>query len=50
MILELVVALTISTTGCYPDDAIIVAFVPRCVTRRGGPDAVAKYWPGTLDG
>jgi uncharacterized membrane protein YkvA (DUF1232 family) len=34
----------------YADDAIIVALVLRSVTRRAGPDAVAKHWPGTPDG
>ena len=28
----------------FADDAIIVAFVLRSVTRRAGPDAVAKHW------
>lgn len=34
----------------YADDAIIVAFVLRSVTRRAGPEALAKHWPGTPDG
>jgi uncharacterized membrane protein YkvA (DUF1232 family) len=31
----------------YADDAIIVALVLRSATRRAGPDALAKHWPGT---
>jgi uncharacterized membrane protein YkvA (DUF1232 family) len=34
----------------YADDAIIVALVLRSATRRAGPDAVAKHWPGTPEG
>lgn len=34
----------------YADDAIIVAVVLRSVTRRAGPEAVAKHWPGTPEG
>jgi uncharacterized membrane protein YkvA (DUF1232 family) len=34
----------------YADDAIVVAFVLRSVTRRAGPEALAKHWPGTPDG
>jgi uncharacterized membrane protein YkvA (DUF1232 family) len=34
----------------YADDAVIVALVLRSVTRRAGPDALAKHWPGTPDG
>jgi uncharacterized membrane protein YkvA (DUF1232 family) len=34
----------------YADDAIIVAFVLRSVTRRAGPEALAKHWPGTPEG
>ena len=34
----------------YADDAVIVALVLRSVTRRGGPDALARHWPGTTDG
>jgi uncharacterized membrane protein YkvA (DUF1232 family) len=34
----------------YADDAIIVAFALRSVTRRAGPEALAKHWPGTPDG
>jgi uncharacterized membrane protein YkvA (DUF1232 family) len=34
----------------YADDAIIVALVLRSATRRAGPDALAKHWPGTPEG
>jgi uncharacterized membrane protein YkvA (DUF1232 family) len=34
----------------YADDAIIVAIVLRSATRRAGPDALAKHWPGTPEG
>lgn len=34
----------------YADDAIIVALVLRSVTRRAGPDALARHWPGTPEG
>jgi len=34
----------------YADDAIIVALVLRSVTRRAGPESLAKHWPGTPDG
>jgi uncharacterized membrane protein YkvA (DUF1232 family) len=34
----------------YADDAIIVALVLRSATRRAGPDALARHWPGTPDG
>ncbi len=34
----------------YADDAIIVAFALRSVTRHAGPDALARHWPGTADG
>lgn len=34
----------------YADDAVIVALVLRSVTRRAGPDALARHWPGTTDG
>jgi uncharacterized membrane protein YkvA (DUF1232 family) len=34
----------------YADDAIIVALVLRSATRSAGPDALAKHWPGTLQG
>ena len=34
----------------YADDAIVVALVLRSVTRRAGPEALTKHWPGTPDG
>lgn len=34
----------------YADDAIIVALVLRSVTRRAGPEAVTRHWPGTPAG
>ncbi|WP_371405846.1 DUF1232 domain-containing protein [Kribbella sp. NBC_00662] len=34
----------------YADDAVIVALALRSVTRRAGPEALEKHWPGTLDG
>ncbi|MGI8532648.1 MAG: YkvA family protein [Geodermatophilaceae bacterium] len=34
----------------YADDAIVVALVLRAVTRRAGPDALDRHWPGTPEG
>src|SRR6059058_3986803 len=34
----------------YADDAIIVAFALRSVTRRAGPAALDRHWPGSPDG
>jgi len=34
----------------YADDAILALLVLRWVIRRGGPDALARNWPGTPDG
>jgi len=34
----------------YADDAVIVAFALRSVTRRAGAEAVERHWPGTPDG
>ncbi len=34
----------------YADDAVIVALVLRSVTRRAGPEALTKHWPGTPEG
>lgn len=34
----------------YADDAIIVALALRSVTRRAGPEALQRHWPGTTDG
>jgi uncharacterized membrane protein YkvA (DUF1232 family) len=34
----------------YADDVIVVALALRSVTRRVGPEALDRYWPGTPDG
>lgn len=34
----------------YADDAIIVGLVLRYVTRKAGPDALDRHWPGTPEG
>lgn len=34
----------------YADDALVVALVLRSVTRRAGPDALDRHWPGTPEG
>src|SRR5947209_15326356 len=34
----------------YADDAIIVAWVLRSVTRAAGPEALDRHWSGTPDG
>lgn len=34
----------------YADDAIIVAIALRSVTRRAGPEALERHWPGTPEG
>jgi len=34
----------------YADDAVIVAFALRSVTRRVGTDVLDRHWPGTPDG
>lgn len=34
----------------YADDVIIVAIALRSVTRRAGPDALERHWPGTPQG
>lgn len=34
----------------YADDAIIVAITLRSVTRRAGPQALERHWPGTPEG
>lgn len=34
----------------YADDAIIVAIALRSVTRRAGPAALSRHWPGTPEG
>jgi uncharacterized membrane protein YkvA (DUF1232 family) len=34
----------------YADDTVVVALVLRSVTRRAGPHALARHWPGTPQG
>lgn len=34
----------------YADDAIIVGLALRSVTRRAGPAALERHWPGTAEG
>lgn len=34
----------------YADDAIVIALVLRSVTRRVGPEALDRHWPGTPEG
>ncbi|MGI8721480.1 MAG: YkvA family protein [Geodermatophilaceae bacterium] len=34
----------------YADDAVIVALALRSVTRRAGPEALERHWPGTPEG
>lgn len=34
----------------YADDAVIVVIALRSVTRRAGPEALARHWPGTPSG
>ena len=34
----------------YADDAIIVALALRFATRRAGPEALERHWPGTPQG
>lgn len=34
----------------YADDAVIVAIALRSVTRRAGPEAIDRHWPGTPEG
>ncbi|MBP2392170.1 YkvA family protein [Aeromicrobium fastidiosum] len=34
----------------YADDVVVVIWVLRSVTRRAGPDALDRHWPGTPDG
>lgn len=34
----------------YADDAVLVVWTLRSVTRRAGHDAVARHWPGTPQG
>jgi uncharacterized membrane protein YkvA (DUF1232 family) len=34
----------------YADDVVVVAFALRSVTRRAGPEALDRHWPGTPEG
>lgn len=34
----------------YADDAIVIAVALRSVTRRAGPQALARHWPGSDEG
>ncbi|BBY31491.1 YkvA family protein [Mycolicibacterium sediminis] len=34
----------------YADDAVVVALVLRSVTKKAGPAALTRHWPGTPDG
>jgi len=34
----------------YADDAVLVVVVLRSVTRRAGPDALARHWTGSPEG
>ena len=34
----------------FADDAVIVALTLRSVSRRAGPKALERHWPGTADG
>lgn len=34
----------------YADDAVVVAIALRSVTRRAGPQALERHWPGTAEG
>lgn len=34
----------------YADDAVVVAIALRSVTRRAGPEALERHWPGTPEG
>jgi uncharacterized membrane protein YkvA (DUF1232 family) len=34
----------------YADDAVVVALALRSVTRRAGPAALDRHWPGSPDG
>jgi uncharacterized membrane protein YkvA (DUF1232 family) len=34
----------------YADDAVVVAIALRYVTRRAGPEALERHWPGTPEG
>ncbi|CAN5312581.1 YkvA family protein [soil metagenome] len=34
----------------YADDALVVAWALRSVTRRAGSDALDRHWPGSAEG
>jgi uncharacterized membrane protein YkvA (DUF1232 family) len=34
----------------YTDDAVVIVVALRSVTRRAGPEALTKHWPGTPAG
>lgn len=34
----------------YADDALVVAIALRFATRRAGPAAIERHWPGTSEG
>jgi uncharacterized membrane protein YkvA (DUF1232 family) len=34
----------------YADDALIVVWALRSITRTAGPDALDRHWPGSADG
>jgi uncharacterized membrane protein YkvA (DUF1232 family) len=34
----------------FADDVLVVVLVLRSVTRRAGPDAIDRHWPGTPEG
>jgi uncharacterized membrane protein YkvA (DUF1232 family) len=34
----------------YADDAVVVALVLRSVSRRAGPEALERHWPGSPQG
>jgi len=34
----------------YADDAVVVALALRSVTRRAGPEALDRHWPGSPEG
>ena len=34
----------------YADDVVVVILVLRSVTRRAGPEALDRHWPGTPEG
>lgn len=34
----------------YADDAVVVAVALRAVTRRAGPEALERHWPGSPQG